>query len=193
VGMIALILMPGLATSALSQTSEPVQFVFAFNHDVSVQLGSTTIDATERRRRFAALVDGGLDLDAIGERLLGWRWTRVTSADRQAFRREFRNYLIQNFAMRITGGVDDGRVAAASILKDESTVLVLTEITTKEAARVPFAWRVVHTADGWRLCDVVVNNVSMASIMGSQFASVLQDTATDIGPLLHLLREKSAR
>jgi ABC-type transporter MlaC component len=190
VRLAALVLVPVLATPALGQTSDPVQFVFAFNHDVLDQLGSATIDVAERRRRFAALLDEGLDLDVIGERLLGWRWTRATSADRQAFREDFRNYLIQNFAMRVSG-VDDGRMTIIGVLQDESAVLVLTEITTKAAAHVPFAWRAVRTAVGWRLCDVIVNNVSIAALLQSQFDSVLQDGQPDIGPLLRLLREKS--
>jgi hypothetical protein len=56
-GLVVLVLMLLLAVSALGQTSDAVQFVFAFNHDVSAQLGSTTIDPAERKRRFAALVD----------------------------------------------------------------------------------------------------------------------------------------
>jgi phospholipid transport system substrate-binding protein len=191
VGLVAFILMPFLAAPASSQPPDPVQFVFAFNHDVSVQLGSTAVDPAERKRRFSALVDEGLDLDVIGERLLGWRWARATLVDRQAFRQEFCNYLIQSFAMKITG-VDDGHMTVTSALQDGDTALVLTEVMTKDGTREPFAWRVVLTSAGWRLCDVVVNNVSVVSLMRSQFDSVLQDAQSDIGPLLRLLHAKSS-
>jgi hypothetical protein len=87
-------------------------------------------------------------------------------------------------------GLDDGRMTVTSVVQDESTVLVLTEVVITKATRELFAWRVVLTAAGWRLCDVVVNNVSMASIMRSQFDSVLQDAQSDIGPLLRLLQKK---
>jgi len=65
--------------------------------------------------------------------------------DRQAFRREFRNYLIQNFAMKVTG-LDDGRMAVTNVLQNEDTVVVLTEIGTQKASRDSYAWRVVLTA-----------------------------------------------
>jgi phospholipid transport system substrate-binding protein len=185
-----LIPIPVLTATASSQIPDPVQFVFTFNHDVFAQLNLTTIDAVERKRRFAALVDSGLDLDAISENLLGWRWLRATIADRQTFRQEFRGYLIQKFAMRVIG-LDDGHMTITGVVEDENTVLVLSEITTKQPAPQAFAWRVVYTQAGWRLCDVVVNNVSVASIMRSQFDSVLQDAGPDIGPLLRLLHAKS--
>jgi phospholipid transport system substrate-binding protein len=190
VRLVALVLMSILTPPALSQPPDAAQFVFAFNHDVSAQLGSTKINPAERKRRFAVLVDEGLDLDVIGKRLLGWRWTNAAPADRQAFRGEFRNYLIQNFAMKVTG-VEDGRMTVTSIVQNGGTGLVLTEVTTNEAVHEPFAWHVVHTPAGWRLCDVVVNNVSMAALMQSQFDSVLQDGQPGFGPLLRLLHEKS--
>jgi ABC-type transporter MlaC component len=185
-----LILLPIWAASGRAQTSDPALFVLAFNHDVSEQLGPTIVDAAERKRRFAVLMDEGLDLDVIGEILLGWRWARITPADRQAFSREFRAYLIQNFAMKVTG-FDDSQLIVTSVRQDGSTVLVVTEVNAKKSTHQSYAWRVVPTATGWRLCDVIVSSVSMAALMRSQFDSVLQDGASDIGPLLRLLHEKS--
>jgi phospholipid transport system substrate-binding protein len=189
-GFGALVLMPVLAVYALGQTPDPVQFVVAFNKDVSAQLGSTAIDPDERKRRFAALVDKDLDLDVIGEHLLGWRWTNAAPVDRQAFRREFRNYLIQTFAAKVTG-LGDGRMTVTSVVQGDSSILVLTEVTDKLPARELFAWRLVHAAAGWRVCDVVVNNVSMTAIMRSQFDSVLREGVSDLGPLDRLLHERS--
>src|SRR5579859_6998167 len=133
-GLAAFVLVPVLAMSARSQTPDPVQFIFAFNADVSAQLGSTTIDADERKRRFAALVDKGLDLDVIGERLLGWRWTGAPLADRRAFRVEFRNYLVQNFASKVKG-LGDGHMTVTSVVQSDGTALVVTVVTTNEATR----------------------------------------------------------
>lgn len=190
IGFVALMSILTLTASAVGQPPDPVQFLFAFNHDVSTQLHPTSFDPAERKRRFAALVSEGLDLDAISHCLLGWRWTRATLADRQTFRWEFRNYLVQSFAMKVTG-VDDGRMTVTKVIHEDNTVLILTEVVTEQATRQPYAWRVVHTAAGWRLCDVIVNNVSIAAIMRSQFDSLLQDDQSDIRPLLRLLHERS--
>jgi ABC-type transporter MlaC component len=111
-------------------------------------------------------------------------------ADRQTFRWEFRNYLVQSFAMKVTG-VDDGRMTVTKVIHEDNTVLILTEVVTEQATRQPYAWRIVYTAAGWRLCDVIVNNVSIAAIMRSQFDSLLQDDQSDIRPLLRLLHERS--
>jgi ABC-type transporter MlaC component len=185
-----LVLLALPASSVHSQTSDPIQFVFTFNRDIAAQMGSPSINAAERKRRFATLVDEGLDFDAIGERLLGWRWAQATPADRLAFDREFRNYLIQNFAMKVRG-IDDGKMVVVEVHSEGGTVVVLTEVQTAEAAHVPFSWRVTKTVGGWRLCDIIIKNMSMDSVMRSQFDSVLQDTHAELAPLIRLLREKS--
>jgi phospholipid transport system substrate-binding protein len=190
IGLVTLVSMLALTASAVGQTQDPVQFLFAFNHDVSTQLDPTSLDPGERKRRFAALVSEGLDLDVIGQCPLGRRWTGATLADRQTFRREFRDYLVQSFAMKVKG-VDDGRMTVTKVIHEGNTVLILTEVVTEHANREAFAWRVVHTTAGWRLCDVIVNNVSIAAIMRSQFDSLLQDDQSDIRPLLRLLHERS--
>lgn len=180
--------MPALSASALNQTSDPAQFVLSFRHDVTVLLALTAVNTVERRERFTALVDQGLDFDVIGGRLLGSRWGQATPADRQAFAQSFRDYLIQNFAMQATG-LDDGEPIVADVRQDGDTVLVITQ--AKAATRVSMAWRVVQTSAGWRLCDIAVNSVSVASIMRSQFDSILQDAQSGLGPLLRLLHDKS--
>jgi ABC-type transporter MlaC component len=181
---------PFFTGPALGQISDPVQFVLAFNRDISAQLGSATIDGDERKRRFAALIDRGLDFDAIGKNLLGWRWTQAAMAARQAFDQEFRTYLIQTFATKVTG-LDDGPMTATGVAQDDGAVLVLTEVATHEAAPDSFAWRVVHTAVGWRISDVIVDNVSMIAIMRSQFDALLQDGEPGFRSLLHVLHDRS--
>lgn len=110
--------------------------------------------------------------------------------DRQAFRREFRNYLIHTFAAKVMD-LGDGRMTVTSVVQGDNSILVLTEITDKVPARELFTWRLVHTAAGSRLCDVVVNNVTMTAIMRSQFDSVLQEGVSNFGPLVRLLHERS--
>ena len=178
------------APPALSQTSDPAQFVIAFNREVSAQLRSTAIDPAERKRRFATLVDEGLDLDVIGSNLLGWRWMQAAPADRLAFRREFRRYLIHRFAASVTG-LDAGRIMVTGVVGGGNDALVVTEFTGEDGGRVTLSWRVVRGAAGWRLSDIIVNNVSLAAIMRSQFDAALQNAQPGIGPLLLLLHEKS--
>jgi ABC-type transporter MlaC component len=70
-------------------------------------------------------------------------------------------------------------MTVTSVVQGDSSILVLTEVTDKLPARELFAWRLVHTVAGWRVCDVVVNNVSMTAIMRSRFDSVLRDGVSD--------------
>jgi ABC-type transporter MlaC component len=180
------------AWPAFGQTSDSVQFILGLNHKAFVQLSATTIDDAERKRRFAALVDEDLDLDAIDEHLLDWRWAKATLTVRGVLEQEFRTYLIQIFAMTSTG-LDNHHLTVNGLARDKGATPVLTDVTTHGTSREPFIWRVVRTRTGWRLCDVIADNVSILAVIRSQFDAVLPDGQPDLDPLFRLLREKSPR
>ena len=57
----------------------------------------------------------------------------------------------------------------------------------------PGSWRLVHSDVGWRLCDLVIKDISMAAIMQSRFNSILPPATADLEPLLDLLHREVAR
>jgi ABC-type transporter MlaC component len=56
---------------------------------------------------------------------------------------------------------------------------------------VSVEWRLAKTQGGWRLCDVIVRNISMADILRSQFASVLRNSDSDLTPAIQLLAKRA--
>ena len=142
---------PSWQLSALGQTPDPVQFVVAFNRDVS---GATGLDGNRPRRTQATLRrpggQGPRSRTSSASTCSG-AWTNAAPIDRQAFRQEFRNYLIQTFAAKVTG-LGDGRMTVTSVVQGDSSILVLTEITDKLPARELFAWRL--GAHGRRVASV---------------------------------------
>ena len=177
-------------STAQAAESDPASFVLSLSRDIDIQLAPGTIDPAERKRRFGILFDERLDLPAIGERVLGWRWSRATADERRSFGQALRAYLIQGFSSRVRG--TDGGGAVVSAVTDEGpTVVVVTRPGTGAGPAMSLAWRLVRGGVGWRLCDVAVNDVSVTAILRSQFESILQESAPDIGPLVRLLRERS--
>jgi ABC-type transporter MlaC component len=189
----ALRLSLALATSSGSAVAEDlgsVAFVTAFVRDVSLQLGPNIIDDPERKRRFADLIDQGFDLNEIGSHLLGWRWAASEPSTRLAFGQAFRDYVVQTFALRVTG-LDSRGMTIEHVAEDSRTSLVYSHVTTGGGSQMPIVWALVRTDAGWRLWDVIVYHLSIATILRSQFDAVLGGARSDIGPLLRLLREKS--
>ena len=167
-----------------------MQFVVTLNDEVFSQMGSDAVDQTERKRRFAMLIDKYLDLDAIGKLQLGWRWSKATEEDRMEFSREFRAYLVQAFAARVHA-VRDDHMTLIGVFGTGEAVIVSTLVSTRERTAVPVGWRLVKTPIGWRLCDLIVNELSFDSMFRSQFDSVLKPSQADLQPLNRLLHEKA--
>jgi hypothetical protein len=73
-----------MSTAIAAHCTSPsaVEFLVSFNHQVWMQLGSGSLDAAQRKTRFGRLLDKGLDMNAIGEDLLGRRWGNSTPPTR---------------------------------------------------------------------------------------------------------------
>jgi ABC-type transporter MlaC component len=192
-GRIALCLLAFLSFSGdpvSAQDSDPVDFVVVLSRQVSEQMGPASIDPAQRKRRFAALVDQKVDLDAVGELLFGSRWSRASAADKAAFVQEFRTYLIDEFGPRVSG-VEGGDLTVVGVRDLGKGVLVSTTATDRGHLKVSVEWRLVKAQGGWRLCDVIVRNISMADILRSQFVSVLRGSESDLTPAIRLLAERA--
>jgi phospholipid transport system substrate-binding protein len=189
-GRALFVLLSILVVSTSAYEADPMQFVVTLDHEVFSQMGSAAVDETERKRRFAKLIDKYFDLDAIGKLQLGWRWSEATGEDRAEFSREFRAYLVQAFAARVHA-VSDDHMTLIGVFGTGDAVIVSTLVATRERTGVPVGWRLVKTPVGWRLCDLIVNELSFDSMFRSQFDSVLKPSQADLKPLIRLLHEKA--
>jgi phospholipid transport system substrate-binding protein len=190
IALCAIVVLGFSCNPVLAQDSDPVDFVVALSREVSAQMGPATIDPAQRKRRFAALVDQKVDLDAVGELLFGSRWSRASGADKAAFVQEFRAYLIDEFGPRVSG-VQGGDLTVVGVRDLGKGVLVSTTATDRGHLEVSVEWRLAKTQGGWRLYDVIVRNISMADILRSQFASVLRDSDSDLRPAIQLLAKRA--
>jgi phospholipid transport system substrate-binding protein len=178
-----------VATPSVAQIVDPGDFVQELGRRVSAQLGQDDLDQLERQRRFGALLDDVVDLDAVGALVLGQHWDQASSIERRDFVREFRSYLIHNFAGRIRG-FGDRRLVVIEAVQDGDTVVLRTEIR-EEGRALPVEWRLIKDQDGWRLCDLTLDHFSLAAILRAQFSDVLERPGGGFAALLLLLHEKS--
>jgi hypothetical protein len=97
--------------------------------------------------------------------------------------------LIQNFALTVSG-IHDESIAVTRTEGDEKTAQIFTEVSTSGASPSQIVWCLIKSDQGWRLDDLMENNVSAIAILQAQFAAV-PDSDIDIRPLIRLLQEKS--
>ena len=217
---VAMILAVGVVVPLplLDQTPGPAEFVIAFHRQLVDQLASAEPPGAPSTAHLAALLDDGLDLDAIAGRVLGWRWAAAGAADRSAFRLAMQHAIVQAVAAPVGLAVTPGlavhpgftpqaHLQLTGLQPDGASVVVFTRVVTQEAVAQPpitqppvtdpapersIAWRLVPSPDGWRLCDLVIDQVSILAGMSWQANIAPQQAGRDVGPTLQPPYRKTA-
>jgi len=187
IGAATLLIGVGLLPAG-AHAGSPEQFVIAFNQRLSTELGPTDLGEAERRTRFAALLDGYVDLSAASALMLGSRWIDASAQDRAQFCAAFRDYLVRTFAVRLHGAGERPLEITGS-MPDGPSVIVRSEISSTHAT-LAVDWRLTGDGDAhWRLSNVTVAGLSMAAVMQAQFDTV-PTSGTGLAPLIGLLRDQ---
>ena len=190
VGINALLLGTILLFPSAGLAGSVEHFIQDFNQHLSSELGRTDLSETERKARFARLLDEYVDLGAAGALILGPRWAKASAQDQAQFCTAFRDYLVDNFAVRVRG-FGERRLRITDLMWDGPSVTVMSELSTDHGEPLVLAWRVATGGSaGWRLSNVTVAGISMAAIMRAQFTAALDDGGRGLAPFVSLLRSR---
>jgi phospholipid transport system substrate-binding protein len=75
---------------------------------------------------------------------------------------------------------------------DKDRVVVTSRIQINDAAPISVHWQLNRTNRGYKVTDVIINSISMASTQHSDLVSVIQRNSGRLPALLVALREKNA-
>lgn len=154
------------------------------------------IKSTKDRRQLSEVVDKkvlpNFDFQAMTRLAVGRAWRDASAAQQQALENAFRALLVTTYSQALsqssTGDASvDVRPAPVKPADDEVTVKTF----VKDSSRKPFAvdYRLAKAANGWKVYDVVVENLSLVTNYRSSFASEI--TKSGIDGLIKALEAKN--
>lgn len=178
-------------------------------HEMIRATADRLLDAIKGRREALAgnpealqgLVDEVLrpnfDLDYAGRLVMGRYWARSTPEQREAFTEALYGSLVRKYASGLLRYHEDMvRVLPHSGLigPDEEFVTVRTEVETDDGVTVPVEYRMRWTGEGWKVFDVVIENLSYVSYFRQQIGEDIRNEGLDavIEGLRHSGREAAA-
>ncbi len=171
-----------------AHASSAAQWVIDFNDRVSAQLGSTAIAPGPRAARLAALLAADLDAEALGRLTLGRHWLGASPDERGHFVAALRAFLVRGLAGRLRG-FGPRPIVVVTVRIESGSSTVVTECPGEGGgASSHVDWRVTPHGQGWRLSDVVVEDVSLAAVLATQFQAALEGTRDGLEPVLAMLR-----
>jgi len=147
----------------------------------------------QRETEFRNIVHDGFALEAIGRFVVGRHW-RTMDKDQQAqYQKLFSEWLLMSYASRL-GGYDGQKIEVAGsfeLQNKHKDVVVRARILHADGQpETAVDWRVRKFDGTYRIIDIIVEGISMATAQKAEFEAVIDKVGVD--GLLENLRSRLA-
>jgi ABC-type transporter MlaC component len=145
-----------------------------------------------RQGQFRLLYRQYFDTQACARSALGSYWQNATAQQRQEFVDRYEDYIVVGFSGPLghLGGESFTMLGSRS---DQDGVIVISRMNRIDgAAPIEFDWQLSRTSDGYKVTNVIVSGIDMASMHRSDMLSVIQRNSGHMQVLLAALRDKNA-
>ena len=179
-------LVPLIAATLLAAApATPLEVVKAGNADV--QKAANAPGATVEQ--LATVVEKFVDFEELAKRALGKSWDTLTAAQRKDFTETMKGVLRASYAQKAIGQANANVTYGKETLKgDEATVNTTIKVKSDQ---VPVDYKLYKAKSGWRIYDIVTDEVSLVETYAGQFRKLMADKGFD--GLLSTLKAKRAQ
>ncbi|HUO43530.1 MAG TPA: ABC transporter substrate-binding protein [Burkholderiales bacterium] len=132
------------------------------------------------------------DFRRMTQKAVGNAWQRATPAQQEALQNGFRTLLVNTYvnALNISAtGSETVDVKPLRVASGQNEVTVKTTVTTPGKQPVPIDYNMDREQDGWKVIDVVVDNVSLVINYRGTFSEEINRSGID--GLIRLLDQKN--
>ena len=159
-------------------------------------LTDKTIDADTRRTEFRSLFRDGFAVNGIARFVAGRPWLKAPKADRDEYLVLFEDVIVNTWADRFSqysGQKFEVRAAtdATPPKSKENVALVESLFFNSPTTPVRIEWRVASKGDLFKIVDVKLEGISMATTQRDEFKSVISKKGRTLAALIAELRRRS--
>jgi phospholipid transport system substrate-binding protein len=180
----------GSAPTSLAAADDPASFVSDLGSRALAAMQSEDT-AAAKQGRFRQLLRQYFDVEACARSALGPYWLKATAEQRREFVGLYEDYVVIGYSAHL-GALGGESFKVLGSHPDKERVIVTSRILINGAAPIRIDWQLNPTNPGYKVTDVIVNGISMASAQHSDLVSVIQRNNGRMPALLVALREKNA-
>ncbi len=169
-------------------------FLTNLNDRAIEQLTAPAIGQEEREDRFRTLLNEGFNIPVLGRFVLGRYWRGADDKERKAFLAVFEDVIVQRF-LQIFADYSGERLDIGHMRPDPrnpALAPVSSWLLRPQGEPVKVEWRIRHEGGRYQIADVVVEGVSIAITLRSEYISFIRRHGGDVGALIESLRQKVA-
>ena len=155
------------------------------------QIINADIPQAEKDKRFHKLLDNALDLDFIGQFVLGRNWKTANQQQRTQFITTYRDLNILTWSKRFNefkGKTFVFKGTTPSSSKGQVFVNTVVPMDQGEPAQVK--WRVREKNGTYKIVDIVIEGVSLAQASRSEYTAFIKNNPGGLDALISDLKVK---
>ncbi len=167
-------------------------FVKNVTEDGIENIINANIPQAEKDKRFEKLFNNALDLDFIGQFVLGRYWRTSTPAQREAFIEAYRKLNIQTWSKRFDEFKGRNFVFTGTTPSNtKNQIFVNSEVPMEQGAPAKVVWRVEQKGNSYKVVDIIIENVSLAITARNEYSAYIKKAPNGVDDLIKDLQNKT--
>ena len=142
----------------------------------------------EKEKLFREAFSEAVDLKGVGQFVLGTAWKKASEEERDDFLKAFTDLTIKTWSGRFESYSGQQIIFQGSRNAERGQLYVDSVIQDKQPIEV--IWRLRPSKDSYKIVDIIVEDVSMASTYRNDYRSFLQQNGNSVPKLTEELRRK---
>jgi len=159
----------------------PDQLVKSVSDEVLAAI-RTTKDKPTLRKLAESKVLPHFDFRAMTQLAVGQHWRQASPEQQKRLEDAFRTLLVNTYTASLNAastGKESVEIKPTEVKPGDSDVIVRTVVRTANRPPIPVDYRMTKGASGWKVYDVIVENLSLVTNYRSSFASEIGRSGID--------------
>lgn len=143
-------------------------------------------------QRFEKLFNDALDLNFIGQFVLGRYWRTSNNEQKKAFINAYRELNIQTWSRRFDEFKGKKFVFNGTAPSNSTNqIFVNSTVPMDQGAPAKVVWRVKQTGDKFKIVDIIIENVSLAITARNEYTAYIKSAPGGVDDLIKDLQNKT--
>lgn len=152
---------------------------------------NANVSQSVKQQRFEKLFNEALDLDFIGQFVLGRYWKTATPEQRKAFIKVYRELNIKTWSARFDEFKGKSFVFTGSTPStSKKQIFINSTVAMDQGEPAKVVWRIKQNGSNFKIVDIIIENVSLAITARNEYTAFIKNNGGNIDALIADLQKK---
>ncbi len=187
---VAMLLFAGSAQAEVD-AAKAENFVKNVTAEGIEQIINANVPQAEKDKRFAKLFNEALDLDFIGQFVLGRNWRTATADQRKEFIKVYRQLNVSSWSKRFDEFKGKQFIFKGTAPSNSTgQVFVNSVVPMEQGEPAKVVWRVREKNGQYKVVDIIIENVSLAITARNEYTAFIKNNKGGVDALIANLKSK---